>query len=50
MAEYQIPGGAFVLEDDTVEAQIPGYQFIVMDAGEVAGVPKSTKFFLLGIG
>jgi len=50
MAEYQIPDGPFVVENDTVEAQVPGWQFIVMDAGTEISVPKSTKFFLLGIG
>jgi len=38
MAEYQIPGGPFVIEDVTVAAQIPGYpMFIIMDAGVSSG-------------
>ena len=37
MAEYQIPDGPFVVENDTVEAQVPGWQFIVMDAGVSSG-------------
>ena len=49
-AEYLIPGGPYVVADDTLDALIPGYQFIVMEGAEESGVPKSTKFFLLGIG